>query len=119
MTTEAVNGSPWVPAACTLPATAQPLRLAEFDDLFRSYVTRVERCAPDRVVLHLSAPDPEAVDERVTDLTRREASCCSFFKFTLSHGIQAMQLEVAVPMAHSAQLDALTQRAAQLARAAS
>ncbi len=66
-------------------------------------------------VLHLSAADRRALRSTVTDLTRREASCCSFFRFALSAGDHAMQLEVAVPMAHAAVLDALAGRAVQLA----
>ncbi len=31
----------WVPDACTLPTVEQPLRLKEFDDLFRDAVSAV------------------------------------------------------------------------------
>ena len=119
MTAEAPSRPSWVPTACTLPTAAQPLRRAEFDELFRSAVTRVERPAPDRVVLRVSAADPRALRATLTDLTQREASCCSFFRFALSDGDEAMRLEVAVPMTHTTVLDALAERAAQLARGTS
>ena len=119
MTAEAPSGPSWVPAACTLPTTAQPLRRAEFDELFRSSVTRVERAAADRVVLHVHAADPRALRATLIDLTQREASCCSFFSFALSDGDEAMRLGVAVPMTHTTVLDALAERAAQLARGTS
>jgi hypothetical protein len=65
-------------------------------------------------VLHLSAADRRALRSTVTGLTQREASCCSFFRFALSDGDDAMRLEVAVPMAHAAVLETLAGRAAQL-----
>ena len=33
----------WTPATCTLPTAEQPLRVAEFDDLFRECVIAVDR----------------------------------------------------------------------------
>ena len=62
---------------------------------------------------------PRALRATLTDLTQREASCCSFFRFALSDGDEAMRLEVAVPMTHTTVLDALAERAAQLARGTS
>lgn len=38
----------WVPDACTLPTVEQPLRLNEFDDVFRDAV-RVSRISPPLV----------------------------------------------------------------------
>jgi hypothetical protein len=115
MTVDIDGGASWVPAACTLPTPAQPLRVAEFDDLFRSSVTRIARPRADRLVLYLRADDPQALRATISDLTRRETSCCSFFGFTLAGGDDAMQLEVTVPTGHVAVLNALAGRAAQLA----
>ena len=42
----------WVaPEACTLPTAQQPLRVAEFDDLFANSVTWVDRPDATRLVL--------------------------------------------------------------------
>jgi hypothetical protein len=47
------NQLDWVPAACTLPTAEQPLRVAEFDDLFATSVRAVDRVGP--TVLRLDA----------------------------------------------------------------
>src|ERR1700709_2140543 len=74
----------WVPVdACTLPTADQPLRLAEFDDLFATTLRAIER--PDdvgRARLALEGSDDLAA--RVQRLTDAETACCSFFTFTLS-----------------------------------
>jgi hypothetical protein len=41
----------WVPESCRLPTVEQPLRVAEFDELFASAVTPAERV--DRTGLRL------------------------------------------------------------------
>ena len=38
-----VRAMAWVPEACTLPTVEQPLRVAEFDELFATAVRPVER----------------------------------------------------------------------------
>jgi hypothetical protein len=48
MTTDLL-GDDWVPEACTLPTVEQPLRRAEFDDLFTSDVRAVRRESPYQV----------------------------------------------------------------------
>ena len=103
-----VEGS-WVPQACTLPTVEQPLRLAEFNDLFASAVRGVERVDPLRVRLDLR-PEP-AVAARVADLVVRESACCSFFTFTLSATGGQLTLDIAVPAGHSGVLDALAAHA--------
>jgi len=103
-----VEGS-WVPQACTLPTVEQPLRLAEFDDLFASAVLGVQRADPLRVRLELRA-EPE-VAARAADLMTRETGCCSFFSFTLTATGNQLDLDVAVPAGHIAVLDALAARA--------
>ena len=58
----------WVPTACTLPATEQPLRVAEFDALFSDTLTSASILAPTRVQLVLD--DGEATEERARDWPR-------------------------------------------------
>ena len=67
----------WVPDACTLPTTDQPLRLAEFDALFTADVTDVQQPSADTALLTLR-PDP-TVAGRAADLAVRETACCWFF----------------------------------------
>jgi hypothetical protein len=102
-----VEGS-WVPQACTLPTVEQPLRLAEFDELFAAGVRSVDRVEPARVRFEL-APDAE-VAARAAHLMVRETHCCSFFTFTLSATGGRVLWEVTVPAGHVEVLDALTNR---------
>lgn len=98
----------WVPATCTLPTEDQPLRVADFDDLFARSVTAVHRV--NETTLHLLFES--AAEDRVKDLTRREAECCSFFGFTVGPATKAgTPLRITVPPPHVAVLDALTDRA--------
>lgn len=100
----------WAPRSCTLPTAEQPLRVAEFDELFSRFVRRVERVEPGRVRLEL---EPAAeVAARAADLVVRETACCSFFTFTLTATGGALVLEISVPGGQVAVLDALTTRAA-------
>ena len=102
--------APWVPPdACTLPTVEQPLRTAQFDDLFATGVTAVERVARTRLRLEL-APQP-AVAARAAELAVRETDCCGFFTFTLTTTGSRVQLEVAVPVTRVDVLDALAERA--------
>ena len=98
----------WVPQACTLPTREQPLRLAEFDDLFITALREQRRLAPTRLQWRL---DP-AAEGTVRDLTARESDCCSFFTFTLTRTPSAVEVEVRVPDAHVEVLDALAAHAA-------
>jgi hypothetical protein len=99
--------------ACTLPTTERPLRLAEFDALFADAVRRVER---DGDLVHLRMSGPEGLRERVRDLTDRESRCCSFFAFDLAGPDADLVLSIGVPAEHRAILDALADRASELAR---
>ncbi|WP_112248269.1 hypothetical protein [Kribbella monticola] len=115
MTTESLTlgeGDPdWVPQACTLPTAEQPLRVAEFDELFATSLHGVKRVAPNRLELRL---DP-AAEATARDLTARETSCCSFFTFDyLAVDDGELPLHLTVPDAHLAVLDALATRAANL-----
>jgi hypothetical protein len=100
----------WVPQACTLPTAQQPLRLAEFDDLFATAVTSTTRVDVRRLRLEL---DPRAaVAARAADLAVRETGCCSFFTFTLTATGGQVWLEVSVPDGQVEVLDALAAAAA-------
>src|SRR4051794_34536524 len=71
----------WVPSACALPTVDQPLRVAEFDDLFANDVLGVEE-TPRGIRLKLR-PAPDVV-ARAAGLAARETGCCSFFTFELT-----------------------------------
>ena len=99
----------WVPAdACTLPTAEQPLRAAEFGDLFDCALRSVERTAPERLLLAFT---PDAAG-RVRDLVARESACCSFFDFDLRREDTELVLEVGVPAGRAELLDGLARRAA-------
>jgi hypothetical protein len=96
-----------VPDTCTLPSTLRPLRVAEFDELFRVALHKVEQVSRTRLRLVL---DPRA-EATARDLTAREAQCCSFFAFELTAVTDELALDVVVPPTHAAVLDALCDRA--------
>jgi hypothetical protein len=53
----------WAPSACTLPTAEQPLRRAEFDQLFAEHLRGVDRVDPHMLDLLLAADSrAEAVD---------------------------------------------------------
>lgn len=100
----------WVPGeACTLPTAEQPLRAAEFDDVFRAALTGVCWEGPTRVRLTLTGPSWLA--DRVQDLADRETGCCSFFEFIVTPEPGGVLLAVTVPEARTAVLSALVARA--------
>lgn len=101
----------WVPDACALPTVEQPLRVAEFDTLFRSALRAVQRIEPTRVRLVLDA-EGEAT---ARDLARRETECCSFFTFDVTPADDGqLHVDVAVPDDRREVLDALVSRATGL-----
>nr|WP_042189280.1 hypothetical protein [Kibdelosporangium sp. MJ126-NF4]CEL18449.1 hypothetical protein [Kibdelosporangium sp. MJ126-NF4]CTQ97932.1 hypothetical protein [Kibdelosporangium sp. MJ126-NF4] len=106
-----VPGS-WVSAACTLPTAEQPLREAEFDDLFVSAVRKAELLDSARLRLELE-PTVEVAGTAAA-LVVRETGCCSFFTFTLTATAATLALEVSVSSAHVEVLAALAARAAAL-----
>jgi hypothetical protein len=91
----------WVPQECTLSTAEQPLRVAEFDDLFAAVVRPPRRLAPERLELVL-APDVEAA---ARDLVARESRCCSFFAFTVRSSPDETVVEVDVPAAQTGSSD--------------
>ncbi|ATO13403.1 hypothetical protein CO540_05785 [Micromonospora sp. WMMA2032] len=105
------HGSSWVPDACTLPTTDRPLRLAEFDTLFRAAVRAVDRPSARHLRLRLDGADQ--VERTARDLAARESACCSFFTFDLTRPDDGpLTLDIRVPAAHTDVLDALAARAA-------
>ncbi|GAA5179871.1 hypothetical protein GCM10023322_10870 [Rugosimonospora acidiphila] len=96
-----------MPQACTLPTAAQPLRVAEFDELFATAVRGQRRLSPTVLRWEL---DP-AAESAARDLTERESSCCSFFAFTLATATGQLLLDVRVPPAYVDVLDGLAARA--------
>jgi hypothetical protein len=107
------SGAAWVPQACTLPTAEQPLRMAEFDEVFTRAVRGAERAGASRLRLDLD-PVP-GVAGRVAELAAAEAGCCSFFTFTLTVADGRLMLEVTVPPAYTGVLDALAARAGRAA----
>ncbi len=101
-----------MPQSCTLPTAEQPLRVAEFNDLFAT-VRSVATDEPGRVSLDLD-PDP-ANAARAAELVTRETACCSFFTFALVATGGALRLDVTVPLAQYDVLAALAHQAAAVA----
>ena len=99
----------WVPEACTLPTAEQPVRVAEFDELFRRALVEVARDGEGRAVLTLRGG--AAALETVRDLTARETACCSFFAFEVTADEELVRLAVAVPPGQVAALHGLVARA--------
>lgn len=101
----------WVPDACTLPTAEQPLRVAEFDDLFQTALQHLALRDPRRLVLHFEGY--AGLAHRVQDLVDRESACCAFFGFRVQQDLTGgVRLDVTVPSGHEEVLEALTLRAA-------
>jgi hypothetical protein len=99
-----------VPESCTLPSSERPLRVAEFDTLFRTAVTGQQRMAA--TVLELSLTSEPEVAAAAAALAVRESLCCSFFRFALTVDPREVQLTVRVPETHADVLDAVAERVA-------
>lgn len=100
-----------VPAACSLPTTDQPLRVAEFEALFAGFLAGLERVDP--TTLYLRFQFEPGLDRSIEELAARETACCSFFTFTLDRN-DGLDLRVTVPGEYVEVLDGL-QRLAQTA----
>jgi len=97
----------WVPAACTLPTAEQPLRVAEFDELFADHLRSADRVGPRTLDLVLTAESRGTVAE----LTARENECCSFFEFDLTDTADGeVRLRIGVAPTQVAVLDGLSDR---------
>ena len=77
---------------CTLPAAAQPLRLMEFDELFRSQVRPPQQI--DARPVEFTFAGAEGLHAKVSDLVARESTCCSFFEFTIDEHAQACLITI-------------------------
>jgi thioredoxin len=98
----------WAPGdACTLPTAEQPLREAEFDELFAAALRGMERHEPGWLRLHL---DPGA-EASARDLVARESSCCSFFDFQFISEEGRLVLNVRAPRERMPVLDGIAGRA--------
>lgn len=106
MTTEDAAG--WVPDSCSLPSAELPLRVAEFDALFRDSLVHWVRTSATRLQLTLSADS----EPTARDLSARETECCSFFSFTFEPRPSALVMGIEVPESQVAVLDALVARVA-------
>jgi hypothetical protein len=93
----------WVPDACTLPTVEQPLRVAEFDQLFATALRSRERISRTSLRLVLDPP----AEATARELCARESECCSFFTFTFGADERGVLLDVQVPVAQVAVLDAI------------
>lgn len=102
----------WVPASCTLPTVNQPLRQAQFDDLFSQDVLTVEQASAHGTTFGLR-PEPE-VAARAAGLAAAETGCCSFFTFALTITDGRVEMAVSVADPHTDVLEALTSRATSL-----
>lgn len=96
----------WAPEACTLPTAEQPLRVAEFDQLFADHLRAVGRVDPTTLELTLASE----AETTTAELTARETECCSFFTFELTPTATHLTLRITVPPAQVAVLDALNTR---------
>ncbi|GAB3924706.1 hypothetical protein GCM10029976_016860 [Kribbella albertanoniae] len=96
----------WVPDACTLPTAEQPLRVAEFDQLFADHLVAADRIDAQILDLVLGAESHDSV----VDLIARESGCCSFFTFTLTESTGRINLRIEVPPTQTAVLDGLADR---------
>lgn len=110
-TGRAVSAPTWAPVdACTLPTIEQPLREAEFAELFATALRGVQPREPGLLRLHLDA----GAEGAVRDLVARESACCTFFDFRFAREDAQLVLEVRVPPERVPVLDGI----ARLARAA-
>jgi hypothetical protein len=96
--------------ACTLPTADRPLRVADFDAVFTSFLSRVEHPSPTHGRLVMTAGD--GVADRVRRLAEAESACCSFFTFTVTSRRGEVVLDVKVPRAYADVLTGLVARAA-------
>jgi hypothetical protein len=109
MTDDLIVDVDWVPAACTLPTAEQPLRRAEFDELFAEDVLGVNQLSPQQVRLELR-PDAE-VAARAASLAAKETGCCSFFTFGLTITDGTVSMTISTEQEHRTVLAALGARA--------
>ena len=79
---------PRTPIACTLPPTDAARQGLEWIDLARE--SSVSQPLPNGWALEFPASQLSAVE----DLVKREAACCAFLSFQLTHDDESIRLEV-------------------------
>jgi hypothetical protein len=99
----------WFPRRARWPAVEQPLRVAEFGDLFATATLPAERIGPTELRIHL--PAGNEVASKAQGLAAREAGCCSFFGFDVQASASGIVLSIRVPGSQAAVLDAMHERA--------
>lgn len=90
-----------------LPTADRPLRVAAFDALFARALRAVSRPASCTVRLAVD----RSAEGAARELAAREAQCCRLLNFTPTVCGDRVYLDVNVPPAHEAVLDALVTRA--------
>jgi hypothetical protein len=103
----------WAPSDCSLPTAERPLRAAEFGELFRGSVLAADR--PESTRLRLTLRPGARLAGSAAELAAAETACCSFFTFTLTVANDSLLMDISVPAARTAVLDALASRAAATA----
>ncbi len=97
-------------AACTLPTTERPRRVAEFDQLFATALLSIERSGETRARLLLSGDD--TLMARTQRLVDAESSCCSFFAFDVATPRAGLvRIDITVPATHADVLVGMLARA--------
>lgn len=102
---------------CTLPTSARPLRVAEFEELFSDQIARPRWLDVHRV--EFTFDDAGNRYDQVNDLVTRERACCPFFDFSITKEPRlatqrpAVMLRVGVPASRHDLLEALTNRAVE------
>ena len=104
-----VMADDWSSEACTLPTVDQPLRRAEFDDLFRQHVVTAVRTTTQ--ALRLELRDGQEVAARAALLAVKETGCCSFFTFDLHISEGKAAMVISTDPAHGDIITALAERA--------
>ena len=102
----------WVPESCSLPTVEQPLRVDEFDQLFRDSVLRFTRRSATNLVLVLGAD----AESSARELAERETGCCSFFDFQFGSSGSDVAMSINVAESQTDVLDALTERVRAVGR---
>ncbi|MGW5556949.1 hypothetical protein ACWER9_06965 [Micromonospora sp. NPDC003944] len=87
-----------------MPTAEQPLRLAEFDELFATAARHVDQL--DAVHARLRLVGPSGLASNVRELTARETECYAFFAFTVT--VQPGDDGEMVPWVVDARCDSLT-----------
>jgi hypothetical protein len=96
-----------IPDSCALPTAERPFRLKEFDALLDHSVGATRTSATQ---LTLSLRGDDRLEPITRDLTAREASCCSFFDFSIQSVDGDVVLGIGVPAQHAGILDSLQSR---------